>query len=95
MNWFRKIKKSYSRTWAVVVFPVFIFGTLIVFPLDILINFIPDVWHELKEMFGHFRWDWRDCCEEPVYVIKWCWKDWFSIIKTGKGLQNEVHECED
>ena len=95
MNWFQRIKKSHPRTWAVITFPVFIFGTLIVFPLDILVNFIPDIWHELKEMFGHLRWDWRDCCKEPVYVIKWCWKDWFLIIRTGKGLGNEVHECED
>ncbi len=86
MNWFNRIKKSHPRIWAVITFPVFIFGTLVVFPLEILLNFIPCVWHELKEMFGHLRWDWVDCCKEPVYVIKWCWKDWFLIIKTGKGL---------
>ena len=91
MNPFKKLNKTHPRIWAIIVFPIFIFGTLVVFPLDILINFVPCIFSELKSAFRHIIWDWRDCCKEPVYVIKWCWRDWYTIITTGKGLKTETY----
>lgn len=92
MNWFQKLKGTRPRIWTVVTLPAYIFATFILFPIEVLCAFVPNIWHEIREMFNHLRWDWRDSYREGAYIIKWCWKDWFSIVKTGKGLNDETEQ---
>lgn len=90
MNAIQKLKKTKPRAWAVVVFPVFIFATLIVFPFAFVWNFLDNFFclmcRSIKEFFHDLYVDCKYDNKEAVYCIKWAWRDWFSIIRTGKGF---------
>ena len=90
MNSIQKLKKTHPRLWAVITFPAFVFATFILFPIEMIVVFVPCLWSEIKSAFSNIIWDWKDCKKEPLLIIKLAWKDWVCIIRTGKGLEDEA-----
>ena len=93
MNLIQRLKKNKPRVWAVIVFPAFIFATLVLFPIEVLINCTIELYHDtvrtFREFFRDLYWDCKYANREGVYIIKWAWKDWTHIVRTGKGLKDE------
>ena len=94
MNAIQRLKKSHPRVWLLVAFPGYLFGTFILFPLEFAIAFFRScfwlLWRGIREFFGDLRSDIRFDNREAVYVLRWAWKDWFSILKTGKGIEGPL-----
>lgn len=93
MNAIQKLKKTKPRAWAIVVFSVFIFATLIVFPFAFVWNFLDNffclMFRSIRYFFHDLYWDCKHDTNDAIYCIKFAWRDWFSIVKTGKGLYDE------
>lgn len=92
MNAFQRLKKSNPKTWAWVTLPVFIFATLVVLPVSIIWdcvdNFFRLMYRSVREFFHDLYYDCKYDNKDVIPYMKLVWKDWFSIVRTGKGINN-------
>lgn len=98
MNAIQRLKKRNNRVWAITTFPVFVFATIVVFPIAAIWNCVDVFFHLLfrsvREFFIDLYYDCKYDNKDAVYCIKWAWRDWYSIITTGKGLNDKLDDSE-